>query len=207
MDVKTRIGLKIYEQRVKRGISQEALADLLGVSRQTVSKWELAKAAPDIIKIVELSKLWNITTDELLLEKAPDLLMPSEHILNWGIYLIVNDVNKSILFYEKLLNRKSTIIGAGRFAQFKFNGNCILSIINKRHLKNYDLESAKHGKIVLNLWTTDLGKEFSRIKKINIGPFTEITSFHPTYHYFTLVDPDYNLIEITGEFFESGILE
>jgi len=207
MDVKARIGLKIYEQRIKRVISQETLADLLDVSRQTISKWELGKATPDIIKIVNLSKLWNISTDELLLEQTPSLLIPSEHILNWGMYLIVKDVNKSISFYEKLLNRKSTIVGAGRFAQFRFNGNCILSIINKKHLEDYDLDSAKHGKIVLNLWAIDLRNEFERIKKLNIGPFTEITSFHPTYHYFTLVDPDYNLIEITGEFFESGILK
>ena len=206
MDGKMKIGLRIQQQRLLHGHSQEALANLLDVSRQSVSKWELGKALPDIDKIIQLSQLWNISCDELLLDQTPDLLEPSEHILNWGMYLVVKDIRKSIRFYEKLLHRRATVLGPGRFAQFRFNGNCILSILNEAHQREINLGKAKDYKFVLNLWTTDLSKEFHRIKKLNIGPFTDIASAHPSYYYFTLVDPDYNLIEITGEYHEAGIL-
>jgi transcriptional regulator with XRE-family HTH domain len=61
------IGIKIQEHREKNRLSQEELADKIGVSRQSVSKWELGQALPEIDKIVALSKLFEITTDELLL--------------------------------------------------------------------------------------------------------------------------------------------
>jgi len=206
MDHRLHIGLRIQQQRMLHGYSQEELANLLHVSRQAVSKWELGKTLPDIEKIIQMSQLWNISCDDLLIEKAPELLQPSDHILQWGMYLVVQDFRKSVRFYEKLLHRRATVLGPGRFAQFRFNGNCILSILNERHHREIHLEKAKEYKFVLNLWTTDLSKEFQRIRELNIGPYTDITCGGPTYYYFTLVDPDYNLIEITGEYHEAGIL-
>jgi len=206
MQNKVIIGRNIAKHRLMRGLSQEELGELLGVSRQSVSKWELDLAMPDAEKIIQLSKSWGITTDELLLDNPQGLLEPSKSMLNWGLYLIVKDFKKSIRFYEQLLQRRTTMLGHNRFAQFRFNGNCILSIMNEKHLVDHEIERHTPHKFVLNLWTTDLGAEFKRIKGLNIGPFTDITSYHPTYYYFNLVDPDYNLIEITGEFHESGNL-
>ena len=57
---------KIIENRKKNGWSQEELADRLGVSRQSVSKWEGAQAVPDMKKIVQLAELFNVSTDYLL---------------------------------------------------------------------------------------------------------------------------------------------
>lgn len=206
MDNRIKIGLRIQQQRMLHGHSQEELANLLQVSRQAVSKWELGKTLPDLEKIVHMSQLWNISCDDILIEKTPELLQPSDHILHWGIYLVVQDFRRSVRFYEKLLHRRATVLGPGRFAQFRFNGNCILSILNEVHHREINLEKAKDYKFVLNLWTTDLSKEFRRITELNIGPYTDITCGGPTYYYFTLVDPDYNLIEITGEYHEAGIL-
>lgn len=62
---------KIVYYRKCRGWSQEDLAEQLGVSRQSVSKWESAMSQPELDKIIQLSKLFGITTDELLLEEAP----------------------------------------------------------------------------------------------------------------------------------------
>jgi len=206
MDIKAEIGKRIQTQRLLRGLTQEALGELLGISRQSVSKWELGTALPDLDKVVLLAQLWDISTDDLLLEKTPTLLVPSDHMLDWGLYLIVQDFRLSINFYEQLLNRRATILGDGRFAQFRFNGNCILSIMSQNHLgRTGKMEPLPH-KFALNLWTIDLTKEHARISSLNIGPFTEISSTHPSYYYFNLVDPDYNLIEITGEYYEGGIL-
>lgn len=60
------IAQKLTYLRDKKGCSQEDVADALGVSRQTVSKWELGNAVPDTSKIVDLSTWYNVSTDYLL---------------------------------------------------------------------------------------------------------------------------------------------
>ena len=57
---------KIIENRKKNGWSQEELADKLGVSRQSVSKWESAQAVPDMKKILQMSEIFGVSTDYLL---------------------------------------------------------------------------------------------------------------------------------------------
>ena len=57
---------KIIELRKKNGWSQEELAEKLGVSRQAVSKWEGAQSVPDIQRILEMSRLFSVSTDYLL---------------------------------------------------------------------------------------------------------------------------------------------
>ncbi len=59
------IGLKIKELRKKNDMTQEKLAEYLGVSFQAVSKWETGVAAPDLSLIVPLSRLFCVSTDEL----------------------------------------------------------------------------------------------------------------------------------------------
>ena len=56
----------IYENRSRLGLSQQDLADRLGVSRQSVSKWESAQSIPDLEKLLRLSELFGVTTDYLL---------------------------------------------------------------------------------------------------------------------------------------------
>ena len=60
------IGEKIYSLRKSKNMSQEDLANVLNVSRQTVSKWETGESNPDIEKIVPLCDFFDISTDELL---------------------------------------------------------------------------------------------------------------------------------------------
>ena len=60
------IGEKIAQLRVNSGFSQEQLAEKITVSRQSISKWEMDQALPQIDKIIMLCDLFNITTDELL---------------------------------------------------------------------------------------------------------------------------------------------
>ena len=63
---------KIYDCRKKAGLSQDALAERLGVSRQAVSKWELGSAQPDLANIVALAKVFDVTTDWLLTDEEPE---------------------------------------------------------------------------------------------------------------------------------------
>ena len=60
------LGAIIQKKRNECGMSQEQLAELIGVSRQAVSKWEVGDAIPDTDKLVPLARALNISVDELL---------------------------------------------------------------------------------------------------------------------------------------------
>ena len=59
---------KIIVCRKQKGYSQEELASLLGVSRQSISKWETGESLPDINKLMSIAKVFDVTTDWLLTE-------------------------------------------------------------------------------------------------------------------------------------------
>ena len=63
------IGQKIMQLRNAADISQEQLAETLGVSRQSISKWEMDQALPQIDKVLQLAEIFSVSTDELLLDK------------------------------------------------------------------------------------------------------------------------------------------
>jgi len=81
------IGEKIYKLRTEKNLSQGDLAEILEVSRQSISKWENGGATPDLDKIIKLSEVFGITIDELVKneevsapaeEKAPQIIIKKE---------------------------------------------------------------------------------------------------------------------------------
>lgn len=138
-----------------------------------------------------------------------------------SIYLIVKNFNKSINFYEKLLEMKVTSKNMERFAQFEFEGKNIsimnayfdndnpgLTLHKGQYIEKFDnlvaiAESKNTNKFVLNFWTKNLVEERERILNLNISDLvTEIKYVNNVmpYYYFQVEDPDGNLIEITGEY-------
>jgi transcriptional regulator with XRE-family HTH domain len=78
-------GKKLQLLRKQKGLSQEQLASQIAVSRQAVSKWELESSSPDIDTVVQLSKLFGVTTDYLLnddLKNYEDLPVVKEKYVN-----------------------------------------------------------------------------------------------------------------------------
>jgi transcriptional regulator with XRE-family HTH domain len=65
------IANRLVELRKKNGLSQEQLADKLGLSRQAISKWERAEASPDTDNLICLAKLYGVSLDELLQSDQP----------------------------------------------------------------------------------------------------------------------------------------
>ena len=57
---------RLYELRKKHNLSQEELAEKLGVSRQAVSKWERSEASPDTDNLIALAKIYDLSLDELI---------------------------------------------------------------------------------------------------------------------------------------------
>ena len=72
------IANRLVALRKSRGLSQEELAEQLGVSRQAVSKWERAEASPDLDKLILLSKLYGVSLDDLILEHQEEKTVSSE---------------------------------------------------------------------------------------------------------------------------------
>ena len=64
---------KLYQLRTRSGLSQEELAEKMNVSRQSISKWESANSIPSMDKIVELSKIYGVTTDYLLKDEMEEI--------------------------------------------------------------------------------------------------------------------------------------
>ena len=138
-----------------------------------------------------------------------------------SIYLVFNDFNKSIEFYEKLLQIPVTSKNMDRFAMFEFEGKCIALmnahfdskspnlVVHKGEYLEYfdDLKSIAAApntrKFVLNFWDENLRKEYERVKHLeitdNLTKIKYVCNVSP-YYYFQLTDPDGNIIEVTGEY-------
>lgn len=63
-------GDKLKQYRLKEGLSQEQLAEKIGVSRQAITKWETKRGLPDVENMIILAELFNLTLDELVLEEV-----------------------------------------------------------------------------------------------------------------------------------------
>lgn len=73
------LGQRIQEYRLRLELSQEALGERLGVSRQAVSKWEADAAVPDTDKLIALSKLFGLSLNELLQVEGPEAGQAAEN--------------------------------------------------------------------------------------------------------------------------------
>lgn len=71
---------KITYYRRRAHYSQQTLADLIGVSRQSVSKWETGESLPEISKLPQLARLFGVSTDHLLSEEEPLSSIPYDEV-------------------------------------------------------------------------------------------------------------------------------
>lgn len=70
---------KLTELRRQKGWSQEELGEMLGVTRQTISKWELGSTTPEMEKLAAISEIFGISTDELIRGIAPENPIPQNN--------------------------------------------------------------------------------------------------------------------------------
>ena len=87
---------RIRELRRKRGISQEELAEQLGISRQAVSKWESGQSMPDLDKIILLSDYFDVTTDYLLKGIQPTEPQAEKTSVNASVFAIAGTALNAI---------------------------------------------------------------------------------------------------------------
>jgi len=114
---------RMIELRKQKGWSQEELGERLGVSRQTVSKWELGESKPKMSKIIEMSKLYNLTMDELI--NGKDETKPVEIETK-----VVNDNNTEIIENRKVEEIKDIITINNNYKNENLNESFL-----RRHLR------------------------------------------------------------------------
>ena len=99
---------KLISLRKKNGWSQEELAEKMNVSRQAVSKWEAAQTTPDLERILQLSKLFGVTTDFLLKDELSEEEPAPEGCVNHSAMQALLEEED----YTRENKAKSPVIGA-----------------------------------------------------------------------------------------------
>ena len=116
---------KIVRLRKSNGMSQEELADKLGVSRQAISRWEMGTAMPDATNILQLSRLFQVTTDYLLndeyqsdndLPKVKEVKTDGIHQIM--IFLITLEVMVLIIQFMSVVILQNIFFGVLSFIPF-----------------------------------------------------------------------------------------
>ena len=106
------IAEKIKQLRKDNSMTQEDLAEKLNVSRQTISKWETSVTIPDADNIVAISKLFNITTDELLDYRVENVQKKKQFIMDMAVLLfgIIGFIVFAILLMTNQIDETSSVI-------------------------------------------------------------------------------------------------
>ena len=114
-----KIGVKLKEARLQAGLTQENVAEEIQVTRQTISNWETEKSFPDIVSVIKLSTLYNISLDKLLkgdeemiehLEKSTNIVKSNQKLI---IAIIANVmmIIAFILFNGLIISNQYLIMG------------------------------------------------------------------------------------------------
>ena len=108
---------RLKDARVKAGLTQEQVAEIVMVSRQTISNWENGKSLPDIISIMNLSDLYQISLDELLKgdTKMKEKIEKDVKVAKGNKRLILTTA--VLLFVVAIIYLISTLVG-GAFYDF-----------------------------------------------------------------------------------------
>lgn len=146
-----KIGKKIYDLRTKQHLNQEELAHILYVSRQAISRWEIGDAMPSIDNVVELSKIFSISIEELLcineeielnldnIFQGHDRMFMIQKICTKEINIKVSDI-----FYQLSNEERMMVLTAilNRQGHIDIELMCKLTPLEQRYIQN----ARKHNK-------------------------------------------------------------
>ncbi len=130
---------KLKNLRKKTGFSQEKLADKLGVSRQAVTKWETENGIPDIENIIAISKLFDMSIDDLLLDEVVKK-EKSQYLFE---SVTDYDIDGTKHFDIKLADAKSVFVNGydGEKLSVKLASNTLMAIAESLKVKIDDIKN------------------------------------------------------------------
>ena len=192
------IGRKIQEHREKQGFSQETLAEKIGVSRQSISKWELGQVLPEVDKIVQLSQLFGVSTDSLLYEEKPVYSKPSRQLV--CINVPTSDTKRFAEFYNQVLGAIILEPVPGRYEIFfgnieernPDNRGVIIVPTHDPNFKKIETTACQGIEILVD----SADAEYERIKGMGVEISEPPKNVPWGYRFFHLKDPDGNGIDV-----------
>lgn len=144
---------RIHGLRKSKGISQEELADAIGVTRQAVSKWESEQSIPDIDKVIIMSNYFDVTTDYILMGIENEKQQAADKKENALVFVIISTVLNfiglivtSAVWYEKQ-TATALIIGLVFMAL-----GCMVFGVGVLDAKSNTKERAKRVFWTINIW-------------------------------------------------------
>lgn len=178
-------GEKLYRLRKERGMSQEALAQELGVSRQAISRWELGEVAPDTGNVLAASRLFGVSTDYLLRDECErEADTPAAHRA------------------EQSLQERQAAVGKGFLVRVCCLSPLILFQLGRISVKqglDYTPAPVTYLLLLQAVFCALLFREYWRHLKQNDGWYQKVRSFDTLAFACMLVVP-YLLEEILGTF-------
>lgn len=130
-----KVGNKIYQLRKENNLTQDELADKLFLTRQVISKWELGNSLPNIELIIELSKLFHVSIDDLLCLNDEAPIIDENNIFE-------GHSRKYIL--NKIINNEIKVDLIENFYQFSpLERICLIRAIKDGRIKTDKSELAK----------------------------------------------------------------
>lgn len=174
-----KFGENLYNLRKKQKISQEKLAEKIGVSRQSVSKWENGTAYPEMNRIFELCKIFHCKLNDLVNDNILDFDSLDKEVkmsvvkFNKEKQNKLKIVSKTISIFSKILQVITIIISAVMIMSMLF----IPSVINNTNVDNGSIIVADKNVMVFNLdqmTTNTIVNVFEEHSKLEIILYTEI---------------------------------
>lgn len=157
---------KLKEIRKNEGLSQEQLAEKIGVSRQAITKWETGKGLPDVENMIIIAEIFKTTLDELLRDSAakqesekPVFISETIYDIDCGKHFDINIGNASAIILasgtdEKLHIRLSSETLENLETMFKVKldekkNKLDVSCLNRNKLSRYEAENSLKIEIIL----------------------------------------------------------
>ena len=174
-----KFGENLYNLRKKQKISQEKLAEKIGVSRQSVSKWENGTAYPEMNRIFELCKIFHCKLNDLVNDNILDFDSLDKEVkmsvvkFNKEKQNKLKIVSKTISIFSKILQVITIIISAVMIMSMLF----IPSVINNTNVDNGSILVADKNVMEFNLdqmTTNTIVNVFEEHSKLEIILYTEI---------------------------------
>lgn len=174
-----KFGENLYNLRKKQKISQEKLAEKIGVSRQSVSKWENGTAYPEMNRIFELCKIFHCKLNDLVNDNILDFDSLDKEVkmsvvkFNKEKQNKLKIVSKTISIFSKMLQVITIIISAVMIMSMLF----IPSVINNTNVDNGSIIVANKNVMEFNLdqmTTNTIVNVFEEHSKLEIILYTEI---------------------------------
>lgn len=174
-----KFGENLYNLRKKQKISQEKLAEKIGVSRQSVSKWENGTAYPEMNRIFELCKIFHCKLNDLVNDNILDFDSLDKEVkmsvvkFNKEKQNKLKIVSKTVSIFSKILQVITIIISAVMIMSMLF----IPSVINNTNVDNGSIIVADKNVMEFNLdqmTTNTIVNVFEEHSKLEIILYTEI---------------------------------